>query len=262
MNRRSLFLVSSILFFFKKKVISKVVAKRKTYILVHGAWHGGWCWKFVKSILVLNGHKVYTPSLTGLGDRVHLVNKNINLTTHVQDIVNLIKYENLENIILVGHSYAGHVVSLVADRVKDKIAHLVYLDAVLPTNGKAFLPQGVGEERMKVAKHGYLMDIPDIESFLGVPKEHTHYEWLEARLVEHPLSTLVEKVVYYNNGINGICKTFVRCRKNQRVMNGKRDPVKTLIKDDESWNYLLIDTGHDLMVTAPQETADILGQIG
>ena len=261
MHRRGLFLAAGI-FFLKKEVKGKVMPKRKTYILVHGAWHGGWCWKFVKKILVLNGHKVYTPSLTGLGERVHLVNKNINLTTHVQDIINLIKYENLENIILEGHSYAGHVVSLVADRVKDKIAHLVYLDAVLPTNGMAFLAKGVGEERMKYIKDGYLMDIPDIVSFLGIPKNHTHYDWVKSSLVEHPLPTLMEKVIYYNEGINGIPKTFVRCRKNPRIMNGEKDPVKTLIKSDHSWNYLLIDTGHDLMITAPEETADILHQIG
>ena len=106
---------------------SRMVSKKKTYVLVHGAWHGGWCWKYVKSKLISLGHTVYAPSLTGLGDRVHLSNKNINLSTHVQDIINLINYEGLDNIILVGHSYAGHVISLVADRISNKISNLVYL---------------------------------------------------------------------------------------------------------------------------------------
>ena len=263
MIRRSFFSALPIFLFINQVIAqSKMVPKKKTYVLVHGAWHGGWCWKFVKSKLISMGHVVYTPSLTGLGDRVHLSNKNINLSTHVEDIINLIRYENLDNIILVGHSYAGHVISLVADRIPDKLLNLVYLDAVLPTNGKAFLPSSVGEERMKAAKKGYLMELPNIDTFLGVPKNHKNYEWLKAKLVPHPLPTLTEKVIYIGNGIERIPKMYVRCKNNPRIANGKNDPVLDLIENDDTWSYVLIDTGHDLMITAPDETARILNQLG
>ena len=188
----------SIMVSFKRKISADSGAV--TYVLVHGAWHGGWCWKYVREILEDSGHQVYTPSLTGLGDRVHMRNQNVNLSTHVDDIVNLIRYEGLSNIILVGHSYAGHVVSLVADKIKDKIKHLVYLDAVLPTDGKSFVPFEVGVERMKVAKEGYLMELPDMD-FLGIPSDHSLYNWVKVNLVEHPLPTLTEVVKYSNREV-------------------------------------------------------------
>lgn len=231
--------------------------KQKTYVLVHGAWHGGWCWKYVREALQAQGHNVFTPSLTGLGDRVHLRNPDVNLTTHVTDIVNLIEYEELDDVILVGHSYAGHVVSWVADKVKDRLSHVVYLDAVLPTDGKAFLPPGVGEGRIKDAKDGYLMAKGDME-FLGIPKDHPLHDWVARHLVEHPLPTLMETVVYENGGPAGLPKTFVRCTQNARMASGEADPVFAMADADPEWGYLTLDTGHDLMVTAPRETADIL----
>jgi len=236
-------------------------ADQKTYVLVHGAWHGGWCWKYVREPLAAAGHRVFSPSLTGLGDRVHLRNPSVNLTTHVTDVVNLIEFENLTDVILVGHSYAGHVVSLVADKVKDRLSHVVYLDAVLPTDGKPFLPPGVGEERMKVAKDGYLMAKGTLE-FLGVPEDHPLAGWVRDNLVEHPLPTLMETVVYENGGPAGVPKTFVRCMQNARMVGGGEDPVAELIANDAEWSYVTIDTGHDLMVTAPEGTVEILESIG
>ena len=236
-------------------------ANKKTYVLVHGAWHGGWCWKYVQEPLEAAGHKVYAPSLTGLGDRVHLRNPDVSLTTHVTDIVNLFEFEDLNDVILVGHSYAGHVVSWVADKVKDRINHVVYLDAVLPTDGKPFLPPGVGESRIGEAKDGYLMAKSGMD-FLGIPDGHPLYDWVDSRLVEHPLPTLMETVVYDNGGPAGLSKTFVRCTQNPRMASGEADPVAAMAKADPEWAYVTLDTGHDLMVTAPGETADILLEIG
>lgn len=234
--------------------------KHRTFVLVHGAWHGGWCWKYVRESLQAQGHNVFTPSLTGLGDRVHLRTPEVNLTTHVTDIVNLIEYEELEDVILVGHSYAGHVVSWVADKVKDRLAHVVYLDAVLPTDGQPFLPPGVGEARIPDAKEGYLMATGSMD-FLGIPADHPLHDWVARHLVEHPLPTLMETVVYENGGPAGLPKTFVRCIQNPRLASGEADPVWALADADPEWSYLTLDTGHDLMVTAPDETADILLRI-
>jgi len=230
----------------------------KTYVLIHGAWHGGWCWRDVRRGLQGAGHRVFTPSLTGLGDRVHLRNPKINLSTHVTDVINLLDFEELDDVILVGHSYAGHVVSCVADKVKERLRHIVFLDAVLAVDGKPFLPAGVGEARIKTAKDGYLMAVASLE-FLGIPEGHPNADWVRRRLVEHPLPTLMETVVYENGGPSGIAKTFVRCTQNPRMADG--DPVAELTKNDPEWRYLLIDTGHDLMVTAPDETARILMDI-
>ena len=108
----------------------KVDTKRATFVLVHGAWYGGWCWKKVTSRLTSAGHTVYTPTLTGLGERRHLVNEGIDLDTHIQDIVSMIEFEDLNDIILVGHSYAGFVISGVADKIPGRIRKIVYLDAM------------------------------------------------------------------------------------------------------------------------------------
>ena len=102
----------------------------KTFVLVHGAFHGGWCWRPVADILRAAGHTVFTPTLTGLGERLHLLTPEVNLSTHIQDVVSVLEWENLRDVVLVGHSYGGAVVTGVADRVADRIGSIVYLDAV------------------------------------------------------------------------------------------------------------------------------------
>jgi pimeloyl-ACP methyl ester carboxylesterase len=107
-----------------------------TYVIVHGAWGGGWDWKPVDRLLASDGNEVYRPTLTGQGEHSNLASTNIDLDTHIQDIVNVILWENLHDVVLVGHSYGGMVITGVADRVPDRIKHLVYLDALLPQNGE------------------------------------------------------------------------------------------------------------------------------
>lgn len=107
-----------------------------TYVLVHGAWHGSWCWKRVRKNLQNAGHQVFAPTLTGLGERSHLNSAAVNLSTHIADIVNLLRWEDLSNVILCGHSYSGMVISGVADQVPERIDTLVYLDAVVPEDGE------------------------------------------------------------------------------------------------------------------------------
>src|SRR6476659_2841608 len=111
--------------------------QQPTYVIVHGAWGGGWAFKEVDRLLSADGNKVYRPTLTGQGERVHLANSNVDLSLHIQDIVNVILWENLHDVVLVGHSYGGMVVTGVADRVPDRIGHLVYLDALVPENGQS-----------------------------------------------------------------------------------------------------------------------------
>ena len=108
-----------------------------TFVLVHGAWHGGWCWKRVRDILQRLGHEVFTPTLTGVGERAHLLDPKVDLETHINDVLHLIRWEELNDVVLCGHSYAGCVVSAVADRIPERISHLVYLDAFVPETGKS-----------------------------------------------------------------------------------------------------------------------------
>src|SRR5437660_801825 len=108
-----------------------------TFVLVHGAWHGGWCWRKLMPLLRSAGHAVWTPTLTGLGERAHLGNPDVGLSTHVQDVVNVLEYEDLSNVVLVGHSYGGMVITGVAHQMPGRLAHLVYLDAFVPKDGQS-----------------------------------------------------------------------------------------------------------------------------
>ena len=122
-----------------------VGGQKNTYVIVHGAWGGGWDWKRVADLLTADGNTVYRPTLTGLGEHSNLASTNIDLDTHIQDIVNVILWENLHDVVLVGHSYGGMVITGVADRIPGRIKHVVYIDALLPTNGESvdtMLPPG------------------------------------------------------------------------------------------------------------------------
>ena len=123
------------------------------YVLIHGAWHGSWCWARVRRLLAAGAHRVFTPTLTGVGERSHLLSRDVGLDTHVADVANLMIWENLRDVVLVGHSYGGVVARHVADRMPDRIRSLVYLDAFVPENGKAlfdYLPDS-GESMRQLA---------------------------------------------------------------------------------------------------------------
>jgi len=124
----------------------------QTIVLVHGAWHGAWCYRRVAELLRRSGYRVYTPTLTGLGERSHLLSRSINLSTHIADIANLIRWEEIEQFVLVGHSYGGMVVTGVADAMSDRVSALVYLDGILATAGKRSTPSSAGSGRRAASK--------------------------------------------------------------------------------------------------------------
>lgn len=234
-------------------------AKPRTYVLVHGAWHGGWCWKHVTPRLRAAGHAVFVPTMTGYGERVHLSSPSINCSTHATDVQNLIEFEDLDDVILVGHSYAGLVIGRVADRIKPRLRHLVFLDAMIPEDGKAFLAPEKAAAWAKTAKDGYLLEAPDPTSF-GVPADHPDTPWLKRHLTPHFLPALAEAVHYENGGIDGVAKTFIRCTR--RPGNGAGDPVEALVRGKPDWTWKTLDSGHDVMVTAPDELAEMLLAVG
>src|ERR1700686_1339126 len=127
------------------------------YVLIHGAWHGSWCWTRVRRLLAAAGHQVFTPTLTGVGERSHLLSRDVGLDTHIADVANLMIWENLRDVVLVGHSYGGVVARHVADRMPDRIRSLIYLDAFVPENGKTlfdYLPDNGEGARNPAVAHG------------------------------------------------------------------------------------------------------------
>jgi pimeloyl-ACP methyl ester carboxylesterase len=229
---------------------------KKTYVLVHGAWHGGWCWKRVTPLLRAAGHEVYTPTLTGLGDRAHLGGMDSNLDIHIQDVLMTIQAEELSDIILVGHSYAGMVVTGVADRIPSLIKHLVYLDAFVPENGKSLLDYAAPERQaglIKVGREtGYVTSLP--MHLLGV----TNLEdvaWVSRRLVKQSFQTFSQSVRLFNVGEHKFPRTYIYC---SNPPTGAFDQFANAIKNNPKWTFHEMKTGHDAMITDPEGLTKIL----
>ena len=227
-----------------------------TYVLVHGAWHGGWCWAKVARLLRDAGHEVHTPTLTGLGDRAHLARPEVDLETHIQDVVAMLESEELRQVTLVGHSYGGMVISGVAARTSGRIGHLVYLDAFVPETGKSLLDY-VGERaaamREAAATHGEGWKLPSFppERF-GVTSQRDT-EWLNKHLVPQPLRTFEQPLPAA--GGDKLKRTYVYCSK---PAMGTFDQFAERLREDRKWTFHDVKTGHDAMVTAPGEIAKIL----
>jgi pimeloyl-ACP methyl ester carboxylesterase len=193
-----------------------------------------------------------------MGERAHLMSPAVNLTTHATDIVNVIEFEELGDVILVGHSYSCHVVSLVADRIKPKLRHLVFLDGTPGRDGQSFIPAAVADERRKTAREGYLLDPPPLKN-LGIPDDHPKAAWVKRRMTYQTLNGVSEVVRLRNGGHAGVPKTFIRCTGGRA---GQPDPVAELIKGDPEWTWRTLDTGHDAMITAPEALAAMLLAVG
>ncbi|MBI3759234.1 MAG: alpha/beta fold hydrolase, partial [Deltaproteobacteria bacterium] len=167
----------------------------RTFVLVHGAWHGGWCWRRVSDLLEKQGHKVFTPTLTGLGERSHLLCAGINITTHVTDVVNLIKWEGLSDVVLCGHSYGGMVVSGVAEQRADAITSIVFLDAFMPDDGDAMadLTSQVVRDGLKAAAERGDLGVPPrpAAAFLVNEKDQA---WIDAKCMPQPIGTMTERL--------------------------------------------------------------------
>lgn len=231
---------------------------RRTFVLVHGAWHGGWCWAAVAEALRERGHRVYTPTQTGLGERAHLISKSITLDTFITDIANVIRCEDLDDVVLVGHSFGGNAVSGVADRMPERMRRIVYLDATMLENGQTpfgLLPKDVVEARTQAAEtsSGGLSIPPPPAAAFGV-SEPAQAAWLEARLTPHPFSTFVSPLKLANKIGNGLPATYIMCV----------DPLYGPLQASRDWvkkNGMMtveIRTGHDAMVTAPDALTDLL----
>jgi pimeloyl-ACP methyl ester carboxylesterase len=230
-----------------------------TYVLVHGGWHGGWCWKKVVPILRGAGHEVFTPTLTGLGERVHLARPDVGLATHVEDVVGLIEYEDLTGVVLVGHSYSGMVITGVADRAPERVAQLVYLDAFVPEDGQSLLDLLLPErrdmflEQARTSGDGRSVPAPAPEIW-GVTDD-ADLAWIRPRLVPQPLATFTEPLQLRHAGASRP-RTYIACTASPTAASFR--PFVERARTDPAWRYREIPTGHDAMVTMPDELVGLL----
>lgn len=231
---------------------------RKTFVLVPGAWHGAWCWSRVTPRLQARGHRVLALTQTGVGDRSHLISTHITMDTFIQDVVNAIEWEDLDDVVLVGHSFAGATISGVADRIPQRLRHLVFLDALVLRNGEtpfdSFPPEVVQARRQAAqrATAGVGIPPPDPKEFGVVdPADHA---WVKSKLTAHPLSVYESPLVLDHPLGNGVPMTYIAVRPHYE----SRAKVRAMVQADDAWSYREMDAGHDAMVTSPAALAEIL----
>jgi pimeloyl-ACP methyl ester carboxylesterase len=233
-----------------------------TYVLVHGGGHGGWCYQRVARILRASGHEVYCPTMTGLGERSHLLTPDINLDTHITDSVNVLVYEDLRDVILAGHSYGGMVITGVADRALDRVGQLVYLDAALPVNGESLAdvaPAIMAEAKSsgRVVDGVELVTFPDyLLQHMGVTRPED-LAWMRDKLSPQPWKTFEQPLrLADESAVKRIPRTIVNCTPTLGLeMQLHRE---RLFDADRVWE---IDTGHDLMITEPGAVAEMLERL-
>ncbi len=234
-----------------------------TYVLVHGGGHGGWCYQRVAPRLRNAGHEVYTPTLTGIGERSHLLSDDVDLDMHITDVTAVLHYEDLRDVILVGHSYGGMVITGVADRASDRVGRLVYLDAANPVNGQslrdvagpiieAARPAGAVVDGIELV----LLPAPEAGLFYGVT-DPADVAWMADRLTGHPWKCFEQPLDLTNEEVLwAIPQYHIVCTSTLAT----RDPalMEKARSEDRLWD---IDTGHDLMITEPDAVAAALLEV-
>lgn len=227
---------------------------KTTYVLLHGAWHGGWCWKKVAPALRAAGHDVYTPTLTGLGERAHLASPTINLDTHINDVINLIEAEELSEVVLLGHSYGGMVLTGAADQTAPRLRRLIYLDAFLPENGKCLLDYLHPDRRAMIergAASGFVDPLPLALFGVTAPED---LAWAARHEMRQSYATFSQPVHLTGAGAK-LPRTYVYCAK---PPTGSFDQFAARARADPAWKFHQLDTGHDCMITDPQGVIRIL----
>ena len=224
-------------------------------VLVHGAFHGGWCWRAAADRLSAAGHRVFAPTLTGLGDRSHLMSSDVNLDVHIADVANVIAWEELDDVVLVAHSYGGMPVTGAADRLAERIAALIYLDAFTPDDGQSamavrsavpgFVPLAEPEDGLRVA--------PPPAKVFGLAGEM--HDWVERRMTPHPLPTMTQPIRLTGAWRGVGRKIYVRCR---QFPAPYFDAYYQAAADDADWTAMADDWPHNIMMTDPDWFVSLL----
>ena len=228
------------------------------FVLLHGAFHGGWCWPRVAAPLRAAGHRVFTPTQTGLGERAHLLSPGITLDTFTQDLVAVLETEELTEAVLVGHSFGGCAVTGAADRAPGRIRQLIYLDSTIPRDGRTPLDLSTAESaalrRRLAAETGGLSVAPPDPSEYAVPPG-PDADWLRRRMTPHPFGTFNSALHLSAPPGNGLPRTYVACTAPAYApLAGHRAWVRA----QPGWDWRDLAAGHDAMVTAPNLLADLL----
>jgi len=229
-----------------------------TFVLVHGAYHGGWCWKHTTPLLRAAGHVVHTPTLTGLGERSHLASAAVDLDTHIRDIVNLYAFEDLDDTVLVGHSYGGVVVGGVADQLPNRIKALIYLDAIVPRDGATVLDYQTPERRRQFEQliedgKGAPLPAPP-SSFYGVV-DPAAQQWADEKCVPHPVGCFLQQSRLTGAGSAVPRHAYIRCT------DTELDYMEQFVEAARAtpgWDLHFLDTGHDCMITEPEALTTML----
>jgi pimeloyl-ACP methyl ester carboxylesterase len=235
------------------------------FVLVHGAWHGAWCWQRVMHPLQQQGHRVHAVTLTGLGERAHLLNASITLDTHIEDVIQLIEAEELDDVILAVHSYAGMIGTAVADRLGARLAHLVYVDAVLPKPVESWSSTqsaATQQQRLAAAQSSdhFSFPPPDPEVFGLQDADHA---WVKRRQTPHPGNTYQAPLQFDAKRVAAIARTYIDCTAPALATIA---PSRLRARDAKTWDgawlpgsrVIEMATGHDPMISAPAALTDIL----
>ena len=230
---------------------------RKTFVLVHGAWHGGWCWRRVSDLLEKQGHKVFTPTLTGVGDRSHLLSKDVVLDTHITDIVNLFKWEDLKDVSFVVHSYGGWPGSGALEQIGDRVSSIVWVDAFKPENGQRGVDYSSEFSRKAleaaVAKGEPGRAAPPASAFHVNEKDRA---WVDSKTTPQPNGVSLQPIKLTGARDKVAKKTYIRAPKYPQPTF---DKAYAECKADKTWQTFETTTaGHDIMVDDPAWLTEIL----
>jgi pimeloyl-ACP methyl ester carboxylesterase len=253
-SRRGLFLSGAVL---GAGQMARAEGVKRPIVLVHGSWHGAWCWRSVERILRRAGHEVFVPTLSGLADRAHLATRALNLSSHVDDVARLLAVEDLESAVLVGHSYGGMVVTAAGAKEHMRLARIVYLDAMVPESGQCgfdvFSP-AIAERWRKRAKEkgdGWLVPPMLSAKDMGV-EDAALAAKVDAKLTPMPIGTFEEKVTFDAAALKNVERAYVRCARFSGF-GPTAERVKKL-----RWKVRELDCGHDAMLAAPEALAATL----
>ncbi len=228
----------------------------KTFLVCHGAWSAGWAWKKMHPLMQAAGHRLVTPTYTGLGERVHLANPSIDLETHVEDVLNVIKYEDLGDIVLLGHSYGGMVATGVADRARDRVTQLIYIDAFVPEDGQSLLDlnEPARPRMQELAKT--LWRVPPNPTPPDTSPEDV--AWLTARRVDMPIKCF-EMKLKLRGGRLTLPRSYIYATRITPADTFGQFARRT--KNEKDWRYFELDASHSPNVTAPEALMTLLEKI-
>jgi pimeloyl-ACP methyl ester carboxylesterase len=230
-----------------------------TFLVAHGAWGAGYAWRKMHPLMEAAGHRLVTPTYTGLGERGHLASPSNDLDTHIQDILAVINYEDLQDIVLIGHSYGGMVATGVADRARDKIAQLIYLDAFVPRDGEALFDL-ISPEAQKGMREGVKAGDGWRVPSLQIPPDTSKAdrEWLAERRLPQSIRCF-DTPLRLTGGEISVPRSYIYCQRATPADTFR--PFANRAKSEPGWHYHEIDASHSPHVTAPEALASLLGTI-